>query len=66
MKRAPRIGRPPLVHVPTVAELATEGLARQVAPGYWRLEPEGQRRIYAAMEVNGRRGPVDQEGDADG
>jgi hypothetical protein len=45
-------------HVPTVAELAAEGLAFPVAfdgkrrPTHWRLKPEGQQRIDDAMERN--------------
>ena len=44
-----------VIHVPTVVELAEIGLANVVAvdlkgrPTHYRLTPEGQERIYAAM-----------------
>lgn len=43
-------------HVPTVAELAAEGLAFPIAfdtkhhPTHWRLTPEGEQRINDAMQ----------------
>jgi hypothetical protein len=39
-------------HVPTVAELAAEGLARQLVGTAWTILPEGQARIDAAMAHN--------------
>jgi hypothetical protein len=58
-------------HVPTVAELAAEGLAFPVAfdgkrhPTHWRLKDEGQRRISEAMERNAAelRARVEQDRD---
>lgn len=43
---------PEHVHVPRVDELAKEGLAKPVPAGGWRIEPEGQQRIYEAMAEN--------------
>lgn len=51
----PGYQHPELEHVPTVLELAAVGLARPVAKNAYRLEPEGQQRIYEAMRRNADR-----------
>lgn len=52
---------PELEHVPTVLELAARGLARPVDGSAYRLEPEGQELIYAAMRRNAERLKADPE-----
>jgi len=48
---------PDLEHVPTIAELAKRGLARNEAKSgtRFRVSPEGQKLIYDAMERNAAR-----------
>ena len=50
-----------LVHVPTVAELAKQGLAKQANGGGYTIAPEGQRMITDAMQHNGRIMKIDAD-----
>lgn len=53
---------PELEHVPTVLELAAQGLARPVDGGSaYRIEPAGQQLIYDAMKRNAERLKADPE-----
>lgn len=52
---------PELERVPTVPELASRGLAFPASGGAYRIEPEGQALIYAAMSRNAERLKADPE-----
>lgn len=60
-KPEPAPQHPELEHVPTVLELAARGLARPVDGSAYRLEPEGQELIHAAMKRNADRVKADPE-----
>lgn len=51
----------PIVHVPTVEELAARGLARADGRGVYKIEPAGQAEIYAAMQHNADEKIADPE-----
>lgn len=53
-----------LMHVPTVLELAAQGLARpvRIASGVaYTIDVEGQTRIYDAMRHNAKIGQLEDE-----
>lgn len=50
-----------LVHVPTVAELAKTGEAKQHPSGGYTISESGQRKITDAMQHNGRILKIDAD-----